>query len=229
MDARILEVGGLDITVERAAELVRHYFDEAGSRKAASAVKGRPFAYPAYDRMVTGSGPGELNDGDLLAPLLLDARPTIAAVYSLQAVRPTLEAGLAAIPLDLTLRSAVHEGRGAHRTLIKGLFGVLDAPGGVRGVGLTTLTKVLHRKRPLFLPLFDRRVKVCYYGSGDKWPMRPVSGRTTAEFFTRLAECMVDDLDSRPDEWAAVAKEAPADVPLLRVLDVVAWTRGASA
>lgn len=100
--------------------------------------------------MATGSGPDELNDGDLLAPLLLNAGPTMAAVYSLQVVRPALEAGLAAIRRDLTLQTAVACGR--HGPLLEGLIGVLDAPARVPGIGLTKLTKVLHRKRPLFVP-----------------------------------------------------------------------------
>ncbi|WP_283514952.1 DUF6308 family protein [Streptomyces sp. H10-C2] len=138
------------------------YFDEDANRTKAATKGGKPFAYPAYDRLVTGSGPDELNDGDLLAPLLLNAPLTITAVYSLQAVCRTLERGLAAVPPDLTLEVAVTEGR--HRPLLEDLIGVLDIPGAVPGVQLTTLTKVLHRKRPLFVPLFDKRVKAHYYG-----------------------------------------------------------------
>src|SRR4051812_25806072 len=87
----------------------------------------KPFAYPAYDRMTTGSDPNELNDGDLLAPLLLNAGPTIAAVYSLHAVRPVLEAGLAAITQELTLQAAVAHGRHGH--LLENLTASWTLPG----------------------------------------------------------------------------------------------------
>ncbi len=58
---------------------------QAGDQHSAS-----PYAYPAYDTYDSGSGPFELNDGDLLAPALLNAAPTVRAFYSLQRVRPQL-------------------------------------------------------------------------------------------------------------------------------------------
>ncbi|MFJ9889494.1 DUF6308 family protein [Streptomyces sp. NPDC091287] len=217
-------MGGRSINVETAARWVSSYFDEAANRAAAVAKYGRPFAYPAYDRMATGSGRDDLNDGDLISPLLLNAGPTITAFYSLQSVLPSLLSGLAAVPPHLTLQSAVCDGR--HRKLIEGLIGALDAPERIPGVGLTTLTKILHRKRPLFIPLFDRRVKACYLGLGDRYPMHPVSGRTDTTFFSTLAECMVDDIVRQPNHWAALKAEAPEGTSLLRVVDVVAWNLG---
>ncbi|MFF2937067.1 DUF6308 family protein [Streptomyces mirabilis] len=219
-----VRVGGRSVEFEVAARWVRSYFDESANRAAAAAKGGKPFAYPAYDRMATGSGPDELNDGDFLAPLLLNAGPTIAAVYSLQAVRPVLEAGLAAIPQDLTLQTAVARGR--HGPLLQGLIGVLDAPGKVPGIGLTKLTKVLHRKRPLFVPLFDQQVKACYYSTHVNYPMHPAPGRPEAVFFSTLAECMTRDIEEQPEQWEAMAAQAPDDVSLLRILDVVAWNLG---
>ncbi|MGW1539064.1 DUF6308 family protein [Streptomyces sp. NPDC002309] len=210
---------------EVAARWVRSYFDESANRAAAAAKGGKPFAYPSYDRMATGSGPDELNDGDLLAPLLLNAGPTIAAVYSLQAVRPVLEAGLAAIPENLTLQTAVS--RGGHGPLLQALAGVLDAPGKVPGIGLTKLTKVLHRKRPHFVPLFDQQVKACYHGTHTDYPMHPKRGRPEAVFYSTLAECMSQDLEEQPEQWEALASQAPDGVSLLRILDVVAWNLGA--
>ncbi|MBP5905798.1 hypothetical protein F3K40_08440 [Streptomyces sp. LBUM 1478] len=217
-------IGGRSSSVETAARWVSSYFDEGANRAAAAAKRGRPFAYPAYDRMVTGSGPDELNGGDLIAPVLLNAGPTIAAFYSLQSVLPTLESGLAAVPPHLTLQSAVRDGR--HLPLIEGLIGLLDTPGAIPGVRLTTLAKILHRKRPLFIPLFDRRVKACYHGLGDRYPMHPMAGRTDATFFSTLAECMVDDINRQPDLWTALVSQAPDGTSLLRVLDVVAWNLG---
>jgi hypothetical protein len=54
----------------------------------------RPFAYPAYDKLQTGSVPDKLNDGDLLAPAMLNAAVGVAGLYSLQRIRPQLEEAL---------------------------------------------------------------------------------------------------------------------------------------
>lgn len=222
----VVQLGGRSVDVETAAQWIRDYFDEEANAAAAAAPAGKPFAYPVYDRMATGSGPNELNDGDLLAPLLLNAAPSITAAFRLQAVRPALAAGLSAIPETLTLPDAVADGR--HRPLLEGLVEVLDAPGGVRGVRLTTLTKILHRKRPLFVPLFDQRVMACYWTKMPTpgYPMHRVHGRSRARFYTTLAECIVHDLDTQRDAWEALAAQAPADLSLLRVFDVVAWNCG---
>ncbi|MFF2205260.1 DUF6308 family protein [Streptomyces sp. NPDC058145] len=148
-------------------------------------------------------------------------------MYSLQAVRPALEAGLAAIRQDLTLQTAVACGR--HGPLLESLIGVLDAPARVPGIGLTKLTKVLHRKRPLFVPLFDQRVKACYYSTRANYPLHPTPGRPEALFFTTLGACMAQDLEEQPEQWKALAAQAPNDVSLLRILDVVAWNLGADS
>jgi len=56
----------------------------------------KPYAYPAYDTFDAGSKPDEVNDGDLLAPRMLNAAPTIAAFYSLQRIRRPLRRMLSA-------------------------------------------------------------------------------------------------------------------------------------
>ncbi|OKJ09227.1 DUF6308 family protein [Kitasatospora sp. CB01950] len=218
-----VKVGGRRATVAEATRWVGAYFDEEANTAAAAASGGKPYAYPVYDRLDTGSGPDRLDDGDLLAPLLLNAAPTIRAVFNLRAVRPALEAGLARIPEDLTLQAAVAEG--SHRPLLAALTGVLDRPGGLPGVGGTTLMKVLHRKRPLFVPLYDSRIDACYRGSAAEHPIKPDRRRSWTEFFALLAEAVAEDLESQPEQWRTIAAAAPEDVSLLRVLDVVAWNR----
>ena len=224
MREREVRVGGHRIAVASAGKWIGAYFDEKANAAAAAVKGGKPYAYPVYDRMDTGSGPNQLDDGDLLAPLLLNVGPTIKAMFSLQAVRPELEAGLACIPEDLTLQAAVAEG--SHRQLFERVTGVLDRAGGVPGVGGTILMKILHRKRPLFIPLYDTQVYACYCGATGDHPVQPDPKRTWAEFFTLLAESMAEDLGSQPQQWRTLASAAPEDVTLLRILDVVAWNLG---
>ena len=219
-----LIVGGHRIPMATAIEWTAAYFDEKANTEAAAAKGRKPYAYPVYDRMDTGSGLNQLNDGDLLAPLLLNVGPTIKAVFSLQAVRPRLEAVLASIPQGATLQAAVI--KGSHREPFQALGGLLDRVGGVPGVGGTILMKILHRKRPLFIPLYDTQVYAAYCGTTNGYPLHPNPKRTWAEFFTLLAESMAKDIDSQPEQWKSLASVAPDDVTLLRILDVVAWNLG---
>lgn len=221
-----LRIGGREVTIETAALWISRYFDEAANREAAANRTDPVYAYPAYDRLATGSGPNQLNDGDLLAPLVLNAGPTIEAMYSLQSVRATLELGLAAIPADLTLQTAVEQGW--HAKLIGDLVGVLDPYGALPGVQLTTLTKILHRKRPLLVPLFDDNVRRCYWTPKprDGYPMTRVRNRPDSMFFPLFAGFIAADLARENEVWGELARLAPADVTLLRVFDVVAWQLG---
>jgi hypothetical protein len=40
---------------------------------------------------------------------------------------------------------------------------------------------------------------------------------------------MTRDLEEQPQQWQALAAQAPGDVSLLRILDVVAWNLGADS
>ncbi|MGW8635245.1 DUF6308 family protein [Streptomyces sp. NPDC055793] len=224
MSGETVRVGGRSVALGQATQWIRQYFDAEANRAAAAAAKGRPYAFPVYDRMDTGSGPNELNDGDLLASVLLNATPKLHAVLNLQAVRPDLEAVLAAIPPRLTLQDAAASG--VHAEPLRRIGGLLDGPAPLRGVGGTILMKVLHRKRPLFVPLYDTRVYACYCGPSAHYPIKKSPQRTWSQFLRLLGEAVARDLDEQPDTWKALMKCAPDDVSLLRVLDVVAWNRG---
>lgn len=140
----LLYIGGRSIEVTAAADWVTRYFDENANRHAAANRSKDVYAWPAYDRLDTGSGPNELNDGDFLAPGMLNAGPSITGMYSLHTVRSTLERALSAVRTDLSLESAVKQG--LHRQLLGNLVRVLDPYGSLPDVQLTTLSKVLHRK-----------------------------------------------------------------------------------
>lgn len=96
----------------------------------------------------------------------------------------------------------------------------------LRSVQLTTLSKVLHRKRPQFIPLYDKRVKACYLGENPRYPIQPYGNRTWAAFAGLLGACMARDLTAQAEVWQRLRNRAPAEVSPLRVLDVVAWRLG---
>jgi hypothetical protein len=105
---------------------------------------------------------------------------------------------------------------------VAALFSVLDS-GKVLGVGGTTLSKVLHRKRPGLIPLRDRFVHKVYIPSR----IGRSSDRTWVEYFRLLAVEMQADLRASPAEWQALTT-IPADDQLtpLRALDILAWQLG---
>lgn len=185
-----------------------------------------PYAYPAYDTYDSGSGPSQLNDGDLLAPALLNAAPTIRAFYSLQRVRPQLVEALGRIPVGLRLPNSVEAG--TMPALLGDLAAVLDGPERPAGVRLTTLFKVLHRKRPELVPLYDQFVGACYVGRGDQFPVQRVVGRSWRAYTVTVAAAMSHDLSSQPAAFAQLGALAPRVSPL-RLLDVVAWKLGRRA
>ncbi|MFI7547588.1 DUF6308 family protein [Actinoplanes sp. NPDC049599] len=213
-----VRVGGKAVSLARAERWVDTYFDGPANRTA-----DKPFAYPAYDELCTGSGPDQLNDGDLLAPTMLNAAPTIAAFYSLQAARPRLEQGLRAVPGGLSLQASAADG--SLRERLGNLAGVLDGKG-LRGVRLTMLSKVLHRKRPSFVPLYDQFVRACYVGERGRFPIQVDRARSWAGFAGELGEWVARDLADQDDVWRHLAARVAGEVTTLRVLDVVAWNLG---
>ena len=96
----VIRIGGRSTSMTEAKGWVSEYFTPENQSLR------NPYAHPAYDGYDSGSGPSELNDGDLLAPALLNAPPTVRAFYSLQRVRPQLTEALANIPVDLPLQDA---------------------------------------------------------------------------------------------------------------------------
>jgi hypothetical protein len=185
---------------------------------------GSGWAYPSYDGYEADRATGPLTDADLLAPVLLNVNHLKIETYeALQAVRPTLDDVLARIPPDLDLADATE----VQLPLLGELFSVLDGAGipGARG---TVLSKVLHRKRPRFIPLYDEQVRAIYQ-DGNAAPVPPHQGRTWSAFVVQFAAAVQDDLRREAPFWAQIAALAPGPpITPLRALDIVAWSAGRS-
>ncbi len=218
MSTPVLHVGGREVGVDQARRWVHEY------------LNGQPgqYGYPSYDGYVTNDDPSSLCDGDLLAPVLLNVRARIDSFADLQAVRPQIEQDLAAVPVGVDLA-----GQGANESTLQAigaLYTVLDGDDRPRHVSGTTLAKVLHRKRPSLIPLYDEQVRRVYQ-DGPGAPISADRGRTWQEFMELLAGCMQADLTRALDHWDDLTELAPADGPAvsrLRVLDIVAWRLGAT-
>lgn len=210
----MLRVGGAEVDTGDAREWVRQYLN--GSRG--------QYGYPSYDGYRTNDDPNRLADGDLLAPVLLNVRMKISSFADLCARRDDLESALTVVPLDIDLTDADD---GA-LTSVGRLFAVLDSELRPRSVLGTTLAKVLHRKRPRLVPLYDKNVSRVYQ-DGEAAPLPVVVGRPWPEFMRLLAGFMRDDLNRAPDIWdelRALTPEGGPPISRLRALDIVAWNLG---
>ncbi|MGG5173040.1 DUF6308 family protein [Pseudarthrobacter sp. J1738] len=204
-----LTVGGLKISVDEATDLARPYLSGDGS----------VWAYPAYDAYPGHPGP-EVGRADLLAVALLNAqqRP-LESYYGLESLLPLINGRLA----DLALQGTLAKAEPATLKAIARLYGILDEQK-PKYVGLTKLSKVLHRKRPELLPLYDKNIWKCY-AAGDRIPRS--SNRSWYEYSKKLLEAMQSDLNDGLDAWHEIANLAAGPkVSPLRALDIVGWNLG---
>jgi len=204
-----LHVGGERIAFDKAVAFASRYLNDAGGL----------WAYPAYDSYPGHPGV-DLGRADLLAVSLLHAhQKPVSTYYSMEALLQVLNARLA----DPAIRGSLANAGPATMDALANLFGVLDdyKP---RHVGLTKLTKVLHRKRPELIPLYDENIRVCYMRSGV---IPRVKNRSWKEFSLLLLSAMQRDLVSQMDGWREIAALAhsPAITPL-RALDIIGWHLG---
>jgi hypothetical protein len=175
------------------------------------------YSYPAYDRLVT-NGSAVLVDGDLLAPSLIGAEIDRSRFLLLRELVPRL-AGVADLP-DVALQDADD----AVLAQVAELFAVLDdAPYAGKGVRGTILSKVLHRKRPDLVPLYDSRIFESYTAPGV---IERSLHRSWRESFTLLLQHMRTDLLAEADAFTQleqVAAAAGAPLTRLRILDILIW------
>jgi hypothetical protein len=213
-------IGRITVPFETAAGWIRDYTDEAHNSRAHD-----PYAFPAYDRYdADHNEPGRLSDGDLLAPILLNVPLSLRAFYGLQAVRGQLEAAL--VNPNLALSLAELEDPQQVAAAVKPLYAVLDGnqrPPGVKG---TTLSKVLHRKRPGAVALHDIWVRACYVSDEPDAPVRTARQRSWADYMTEISVAIGHDLRTQRDSFSRLdaLTPTPGELTHLRLLDILAWT-----
>lgn len=204
-------MGGLAVDRTTATDAARDYLSGQGQ-----------YGYPVYDGFDGGRDAWRLTDGDLLAPALLNVPVRLPAFYALQSVRPQLEAWLGQTAPDARLVDASDK----DLERLGELFSLLDS--GIPGVRGVILAKVMHRKRPTFIPLYDRFVYHCYVGPDDTAPLKIEPKRSWHDFMILLSQAMQADL-RRETEWFQSLTElafGSVSITPLRALDIVTWSSG---
>ena len=132
---------------------------------------------------------------------------------------PAIGEGMASLP-----PTPLEESDDAGIAAVARCFAVLDEPiytrAGARG---TIVSKVLHRKRPDLIPLYDSRIWTAYTVSGA---IGRGSHRPWVEVMQALCHSMRADLRHNAAEFASLRKAAAghgADVTPLRILDILVW------
>ncbi len=211
-----VRVGHVEISLDTAAAWIAEYTDVN-----VNVSSDRPYAFPAYDRYDGGTTERDtLTDGDLLAPVLLNVQVKIRTFYGLQRIRSVLEAGLAHPALEEPLATADFDDVAA---AVRALYGVLDEDEAPWGLGGTTLSKVLHRKRPHALVLHDRWIWNCYVGEGALVPSARRGTRSWADYMVLVTEAIGNDIASQPEAFARLRKATSEEVSDVRLLDILAW------
>ena len=219
VDDEVVRVGRVSIPIPKAEEWVRTYTNAARNEVAAN-----PYAFPAYDHYdVEHNEPSRLSDADLLAPVLLNLRMSVRAFYGLQRIRPELEKALAHKDLQVPLYGLDDPADVA--AVVGPLYRVLDGSAAPSGVLGTTLSKVLHRKRPHTLVLHDTWVRGCYVGDEATAPVHKERHRSWAEYMSLISVAIGHDLRTQRslfDRLGAATGE-PGNVSDVRLLDILAW------
>ena len=180
------------------------------------------YAYPAYDRLETNGSPA-LVDGDLLAPALMGVHLDAGRFGLLREMLPALDI-VAELP-EVSLEEADDD----HVMCVAGLFGVLDEPRYAgRGVRGTVVSKVLHRKRPDLVPLYDSRIFEAYTAPGV---IPRSTDRSWQDFMAVLCTQMREDLQGEAaafEQLQQTAEQAGAPLTHLRILDILVWRTAAA-
>ena len=193
----------LDLCAERH---LRHYTDPAGGR-----------AFWAYDRQ---GEPNTFEPVDALAPGLLDAAVPRALVVEMFAEKDT-----PATALRHAMQHLLDESAGEASPRFEDLDlddktgpwalmrNVLRCTDPVTDIRASKASKMLHRKRPAFVPIFDSKVAAFYGVSSGKpwdlWPLLQADLRANRNHLCDLA--------------AGIRTADDRALTPLRVLDIVIW------
>jgi hypothetical protein len=171
----------------------------------------------------------EVTPEDLSTTAALNMRFSRECLEGFMSARDIIRAGLAGLPADLSLESAGQAHLERIEDLMKGLCQG-EGPFGFRIPDATRahVSKVLHRKRPRLIPLYDRLVSERYArGLNSKEAGRGV------ELLRAIRDDMADagnrDVLARVQESLATELDGRVVPSRLRLFDIAIWMDGSRA
>ena len=184
----------IDVALDlHAAALVKAYFDPGG-----------PFAGATFDTLGDNE-PDHVGADDLLAVTLLDVRvPALVVRRVLDQDQPAIGAAIGAIPDSVDLWDATDEE-------LAPALAAWDRLTAYHGVGPVIAGKLLARKRPRLVPIFDSVVGA-------------VVNAPQGEYWVTLRSCLANN-----HRHVRLGELRPAGlspkVSNLRIFDVITWMR----
>jgi hypothetical protein len=164
-------------------------------------------------RFETGDLSARFEEADLRHANRGGARIAATQIAAILERRQLIERALRAIPSDVSLA-----GRSVPWGPLQRLF---DAFADLRGVGLSKMTKALHPKRPLLIPLLDSVVQK-HLHDADPGKAAPIGERGLA-----LVRGYKRDIDANRAALRAVRRELARrgyDLGEVRILDLLIWS-----
>ena len=164
--------------------------------------------------------PGSFGEPDLRLANRDGARISAAEIAAVLERRPAIERALGAIAADASLAGA------ADSVPWRPLGQLFAAFGGIRGVGMSKMTKALYRRRPALIPILDSIVQR-YLADDDPGPQAPFGERALA-----LARGYRRDLDTTGAAVGAVRLELARrgyGLTEVRILDLLILSAAAGA
>jgi len=211
-----LRVGRVVVSTHTATGIVRRYVADPNVHD-----RRKPQAFDIYDGYRAEQRFEPLDQADLLAPVLLGVQNLSPDAYRWLSYRlAPLNSALDRISPDASLSDPDPD-----LAPLADLFAVLDDTSR-DGVRMTILSKILHRKRPRMIPLWDAHSLTCY-SRGAACPVPEQRGRSRQEYALTLARAMHADLRAAKPIWEDLATlSTRRELTELRALDILAWTLG---
>jgi len=208
-------VGRFRVSRDVAIEIVRRYV--AAPRPL---DRRKSHGFDIYDAYRADSRYTPLDQPDLLVPVLLGAQTLTPNAYRWLTGRlDEINAVLERIGPTASLCDPEPD-----LALLGELFSILDDDPS-DGVRITILSKILHRKRPRIIPLWDAHSLACYSGVQGRVPHQRTLGRSA--YAVQMARAMHEDLRATIPLWEELARlSAEPELTELRALDIIAWTLG---
>lgn len=202
--------------VEKAANLVRRYYLVPDPK---TGLLGTGSQFDAWAADDAAAHPYEITDSDLVAVSLLTVPVSGKAAMGFRAAKDDITRLLTNIPNDRDLHAIPADereliiGNGSQaRDLWTLLVGKRNAKW---DIGPTTASKILARKRPRLLPIFDTVIRdlVGEHNTRDQW---------------RNWHALLTDGTGLPERLQRIHQLSAVQQPLahLRIMDVVLWMHG---